>query len=214
MPLWFLILLSIELCLLKIDGLKCACAKVRAHVFIVNDDDGDNTTAGDFLDPGQCLEMNNQQRRFWVAVTYNGKNAFVQSDRILVMECENARISFTPLVMNAIYNCSDWGHRVTLTGWSYLPSDDTYYDEHDMPLSSFKNFRERSQQFVSVYIEESIGIGYGRTICIPELNQKLKRLIIFRVANTYKHTTKTKDFPSILYDDGTIRIQRKLTVVY
>ncbi|XP_060071416.1 uncharacterized protein LOC132551307 [Ylistrum balloti] len=206
-------MITIGFCILEIDSLKCACGKIKTHVFIVNDDDNGGTTKHDFLDPGQCLELAAEHRRFWVAVSYSGKNAFLQSHEVIIMDCQNDLISFTPRVMNAIYNCSGGKNRKTVTGMSYLPLDDTYYDEHDMPLTTLQNFVDRSQKYVSVFIEESLGVNYGSTICIPELNQMYQRLIIFRVANTYRRKTKMKDSASILYDDGVNEIIHRLTLV-
>ncbi|XP_033763713.1 uncharacterized protein LOC117344937 isoform X2 [Pecten maximus] len=154
----FLFILTIGVCTMKTDGLKCACAKFKTPVFIENDDgDEKENRVQNFLATGQCLEMIDKPRRFWVAVLYKGKNAFLQGNEVLAWDCENDLISFTPEIMDAIYNCSDGKRRKSVTGWSYLPSDDTYHDEHDMPLSSLQDFRDGTQQYVSVFIRGNIG---------------------------------------------------------
>lgn len=205
----------VSLHVLRTEASKCVCAKFRTPIFVVSADDvEDDDVPQDYLEFGQCVERRVHQRPFWEEVTYNGQHAFVQKHEVMPISCSNASVSYSPVVMDALFNCPDWTHRVRVMTSSYLPSNE-FSDEKDMPLSSLQTFLEGDDIFVSLYMDEEVGVPYGRSVCIPELNQENKRMIPFRVANVYQRDMLSEDNDVLrMVFDGGVHRKRDLTMVF
>ncbi|XP_067651089.1 uncharacterized protein [Haliotis asinina] len=80
------------------------------------------------------------------------------------------------------------GHRYSARGTAYYPADNPleggFVDMRGARLRTLQQFLAGSASYVSVAMDNHAGIAYGTTICIPEMNQRYNKHIVFKVVDT------------------------------
>ncbi len=79
-------------------------------------------------------------------------------------------------------------HTYHARGTAYFPSNDPieggFVDMRGAPLRTLQDFLEGRALNVSVAMDNRAGIAYGTPICIPEMNKKYKKDILFKMVDT------------------------------
>ncbi|XP_041377094.1 uncharacterized protein LOC121389504 [Gigantopelta aegis] len=79
-------------------------------------------------------------------------------------------------------------HTYHATGTGYYPADDPieggFLDMRGHKLHTLQDFLEGHASYVSVAMDNRAGIAYGTRICIPEMDAKYNRHIVFEVVDT------------------------------
>ncbi|XP_046572376.1 uncharacterized protein LOC124280481 [Haliotis rubra] len=80
------------------------------------------------------------------------------------------------------------GHRYSARGTAYYPADNPleggFVDMRGARLRTLQQFLAGSASYVSVAMDNHAGIAYGTSICIPEMNQRYNKHIVFKVVDT------------------------------
>lgn len=86
-------------------------------------------------------------------------------------------------------DCSDFGHTVHhARGTAYYPDSSAleggFVDMHGVTLRTLQQFLAGTASYVSVAMDNRAGIAYGTPLCIPEINRKYNRVVLFKVVDT------------------------------
>ncbi|XP_064598676.1 uncharacterized protein LOC135465385 [Liolophura sinensis] len=83
--------------------------------------------------------------------------------------------------------CSGSRH-YSARGTAYYPDpsplEGGYNDRHGVKLRTLQDFLEGSASYVSVAMDQYLNLPYGTILCIPELDRKYGKHIIFKVVDT------------------------------
>ncbi|ESO90943.1 hypothetical protein LOTGIDRAFT_163450 [Lottia gigantea] len=84
-------------------------------------------------------------------------------------------------------DCSG-GHRYSARGTAYYPANNAleggFVDMRGHNLRTLQDYLDGKASYVSVAMDNRAGIPYGTAICIPEMNHKHGRNIVFKVVDT------------------------------
>ncbi|XP_046572377.1 uncharacterized protein LOC124280482 [Haliotis rubra] len=159
---------------------QCACARGNVHV---RSGAGTSHAVLGTLISGSCVTYEGDQSSGWVHVDYNGRSGWIAGNYVNIQTCSGGSVTSG----GGGLDCSG-GHRYSARGTAYYPADNPleggFVDMRGARLRTLQQFLAGSASYVSVAMDNHAGIAYGTSICIPEMNQRYNKHIVFKVVDT------------------------------
>ncbi|XP_046381018.1 uncharacterized protein LOC124152217 isoform X1 [Haliotis rufescens] len=159
---------------------QCACATGNVHV---RSGVGTSHAILGTLNTGSCVTYKGDETSGWVHVDFNGQSGWIAGNYVNVQTCSGGSVTSG----GGSLDCAG-GHRYSARGTAYYPANNAleggFVDMRGARLRTLQQYLAGSASYVSVAMDNHAGIAYGTAICIPEMNHRYNKHIVFKVVDT------------------------------